>query len=214
MVSRAQAARVLASVQLPGGGPLTPVLARVKAQLPSQPSDSPFLSRLSLPLAWVYLLSQPHAGGFCSGPVQSVGTPPANASKMWAVIVDGSSGAGYVYEGAGAGMCWPGVQPFLRHAFYQVSIPYTTARQAARRFRQTFQVPACGKLDGFITAGLTHDLAVARVATGPCDGRPTTAVQQVNGLVINRPHGPLGLICESGYDKVIGKPIDCVTLSG
>src|SRR5437870_2473095 len=120
------------------------------------------------------------------------GSPPADASKTWAVIVDGATGAGYVYQGAGAGCCWPGAARVLRRASYQMSIPYTSTRQAPLLYRETFALPPCGRFASFGPGAVMKGMATALVPTGPCQGQARTLVQITHGRVNNAPHSQVG----------------------
>ncbi|MFI5100527.1 MAG: hypothetical protein ACHQE5_08440 [Actinomycetes bacterium] len=204
-VGRDQAARFLANVEMPMYLRLTPVLASVVVSLPPRVVGQQSIGgQVRVPLAWVYLVQQPPGPRDCTGFNYATASPPADASRTWAVIMDATTGVGYVYTGAGAGYCWPGPVPILRQASWTFSILFTTTRLAPLRYRQTFRVPACGKLDGEAGA-----MAMATVATGPCHGSPTTQVDLTHGRIIEQPHAKIGLLCFSTFDREYGKPLDC-----
>ena len=212
-VGRAYAARVVAAVQMVGSGGLTPVLARVTADLPGPVTgpSSELVGRLQLPLAWVYLQRQPKDGMACSGPYIRPSPPPATASDTWAVIVDASTGTSYVYTGAGAGFCVPGPAPVLRRGYWLVSVPFTLVKQAPLRYKERSQMPPCGRTFS-MTLGTHLSMTTVLVPTGPCHGRAATRVDIIFGRVHEQPHARLGVVCFANYDARYGKPSDCVSM--
>jgi hypothetical protein len=211
-VGRDQAARLLANTQvLSSGTSPTPQLADVMVTLPPRVVGQQTLGGTThVPLAWVYLVEQDTVGaasGCLSAGAYGIRTPPSDASRTYAVIMDAGSGVGYVYSGAGTGICGPSPAPTFRRASWRLSIPFATTRYGPPSHRQTFDVPACGTF--VMWSGGRPSMAEADVATGPCQGKATTRVDTGRGRVLHYPHARTGLLCFGLYDALVGKPADC-----
>jgi len=169
------------------------------------------VDHLDLASAWVYVAEQRPGIGACSGgPIGRwpPSTPPASASRSWAVIVDATTGRGYVYQGAGAGICSPSSVPILRPAAYGVSVKLVLRQLTPRTLQQTVYLPPCGTYSSG-SYGPHYYLAVAAVPVGPCVGKPSVRTTTTEGHVGYHPYGGLGLICQGVYDATFGKPSDC-----
>ena len=222
-VTRLQAARVLAGT-FQGAGPRTPVVAHVRVHVPRVSSAPPgSVTRLDLATAWVYTFPQPAGSVSCtaivSGPLWPPTTTPApvpaTASSTYAVIVDGTTGRGYLYAGAGTGVCGPLAVPALDAIQLEYSVAYQVHRATPRSARLTVTVPPCGRFESFtpsfvVTAG-RRGMATVRVAAAPCAGRSTTLFQDIPGRFVESPHSAVGLMCGGAYDAELGRPRGCVT---
>jgi hypothetical protein len=223
-VGRAVAARELAAAQV-GAGPQTVVAAHVRVDVPAPSAVSVAygsLQRLDLPRAWVYVLHNVPASdlscrmapsGQHFGPSVSPSPVPTDASGDYAVIVDATTGRGYVYSGAGTGPCRPASAPSLSSLDLLLSVPYRVKQFTPRSAQIVLTVPPCGRQASFspsFQSAAHQGTATAWVPTGACTGGSYVVVQNISGRYTSGSHAPIGLVCGEAYDADLGRPADCV----
>jgi hypothetical protein len=199
-------------------------VAHVVIDVPVGHAPAGTSAHLDLPTAWVYTFPEWSRGGFCGSHVlpQHWASPspapvPDDASDSYAVIVDGTTGRGYLYAGAGTGPCGPRTVPDVLPIELQYSVPYTVHRAGPSSARITMTLPPCGTFQAFtpsFTSSTTtkgaRGMASAGVPSGTCAGTSTTFVESINGRFTESPHSAVGLICPGAYDADLGRPADCV----
>jgi hypothetical protein len=201
-VDAAQAERVLALQYVYVTSVDAPVLATVSWTAAGS-SGRPGAVLKQGALAWV--LGFQHANPTPSCPVvPGTASPSATVgSASSAVVVDASTGAAMVYEGAYPRCPGSWGTPFVSAAARYESLAWETSGTQAD---YTVLLPPCAELAGSTTVNGAMNIVAAEPLDGPCPG----TAQRVSAPGTASPriatHAPVGMLC-AGHEPAVTLPL-------